>query len=260
MLQDSAKTTGINLSGWKMIIGGALLPQALAREALELGLDVYAGYGMSEACPTLTLSGLMPKMNSWGFERQIEIRCKAGRPLPLAQLRIVDGEMNDLPHDGKTSGELVARAPWLTQGYLKDLKSSEKLWEGGWLHTGDLATIDADGYVKITDRLKDVIKSGGEWISSLQLEDLILRHPGVAEAAVIGVPDPRWIERPLALLVAKPGQEVSVAQIRTHLHNSAAKGIIPRYSVPEQIVFVEALPKTSVGKLDKKVLRERYAQ
>jgi len=105
-----------------------------------------------------------------------------------------------------------------------------------------------------------VIKSGGEWISSLLLEDLILRHPGVAEAAVIGVPDPKWIERPLALLVAKPGQEVSEAQIRTQLHNFAAKGIIPRYGVPERIVFVEALPKTSVGKLDKKVLRERYAQ
>jgi fatty-acyl-CoA synthase len=260
MLLDSAKTTGIELSGWKMLIGGAALPQALAREALELGLEVYAGYGMSETCPVLTLSGLMPKMNSWAFERQVEMRCKPGRALPLAQIRIVDGEMNDLPPDGKTSGELVARAPWLTQGYLKDPKSSEKLWEGGWLHTGDLATIDADGYVKITDRLKDVIKSGGEWISSLQLEDLILRHPGVAEAAVIGMPDPKWIERLLALLVAKPGQEVSEAQIRTQLHSFAAKGIMPRYGVPEQIVFVEALPKTSVGKLDKKVLRERYAK
>jgi fatty-acyl-CoA synthase len=150
MLLDSAKTKGINLSGWKMLIGGAALPQALAREALERGLDVYAGYGMSEACPTLTLSGLMPKMASWAFERQVEIRCKSGQPLPLTQLRIVDGEMNDLPHDGKTSGELVARAPWLTQGYLKDPKGSEKLWAGGWLHTGDVATIDTDGYVKIT--------------------------------------------------------------------------------------------------------------
>jgi fatty-acyl-CoA synthase len=260
MLLDSAKTTDINLSGWRMLIGGSILPQALAREALELGLDVYAGYGMSEACPTLTLSGLMPKMNSWGFERQVEIRCKAGRPLPLVQIRIVDCQMNDLPHDGTTSGELVARAPWLTQGYLKDPKSSEKLWEGGWLHTGDLGTIDADGYVKITDRLKDVIKSGGEWISSLLLEDLILRHPGVAEAAVIGVPHPKWMERPLALLVARPGQEVSEADIRTHLQSFVARGSIPRYGVPERIVFVEALPKTSVGKLDKKALRERYAQ
>src|SRR5260370_23508970 len=112
--------------------------------------------------------------------------------------------MNDLPHDGKTSGELVARAPWLSQGYLKDLKSSEKLWEGDWLHKGDLATIDADGYAKITDRLKDVIKSGGEWISSLQLEDLILRHPGVAEAAAIREPHTKRNERPLALLGVQP--------------------------------------------------------
>jgi fatty-acyl-CoA synthase len=258
MLLDSAKTKGINLSGWKMLIGGAALPQALAREALERGLDVYAGYGMSEACPTLTLSGLMPKMASWAFERQVEIRCKSGQPLPLTQLRIVDGEMNDLPHDGKTSGELVARAPWLTQGYLKDPKGSEKLWAGGWLHTGDVATIDTDGYVKITDRLKDMIRSGCEWISSLQLEDLILRHPGVAEAAVIGVPDPKWGERPLGLLVAKPGKEVSEEQIRTHLQGFVEKGIITSYSVPDRIVFVEALPKTSVGKLDKKEMRERY--
>jgi fatty-acyl-CoA synthase len=260
MLLDSAKAKGIPLSGWKMIIGGAALPQALAREALELGLDIYAGYGMSEACPLLTLSGLMPKMASWAFERQVEMRCKAGRPAPLTQLRIVDGEMNDLPHDGKTSGELVARAPWLTQGYLKDPKGSEKLWAGGWLHTGDIATIDTDGYVKITDRLKDLIRSGCEWISSLQLEDLILRHSGVAEAAVIGVPDPKWGERPLAILVAKPGQEVSETQIRAHLHGFVEKGIITSYSVPDRIVVVEDLPKTSVGKLDKKLLRRRFAE
>ena len=259
MVLDSAKTKGISLSGWKMIIGGAALPQALAREALELGLDIYAGYGMSETCPILTVSGLMPKMKNWEFERQVEIRCKSGRPAPLTQLRIVDGEMNDLPHDGKTAGEVVARAPWLTQGYLKDPKGSEKLWAGGWLHTGDVATIDTDGYVKITDRLKDMIKSGCEWISSLQLEDLILRHPGVAEAAVIGVPDPKWIERPLGLLVAKACKEVTEEQIRAHLQGFVEKGIITRYDVPDRIVFVEALPKTSVGKLDKKLMRERYA-
>ena len=259
MLLDTAKAKGTNLSGWKMIIGGAALPEALAREALEHGLDVYTGYGMSETCPILAVSGLMPKMTSWTFERQVETRCKSGRPPPLAQLRIVDGEMNGLPHDGKTSGELVARAPWLTQGYLKDPEGSEKLWAGGWLHTGDVATIDADGYVKINDRLKDMIKSGCEWISSLQLEDLILKHPGVAEAAVIAVPHPKWIERPLGLLVAKPCQEVNEEQIRAHLQGFAEKGIITRYSVPDRIVFVEALPKTSVGKLDKKVMRERYA-
>ncbi|MBW0001541.1 MAG: fatty acid--CoA ligase [Verrucomicrobia bacterium] len=259
MVLDGAKAKGIRLSGWKMLIGGASLPQALAREALALGLDVYAGYGMSESCPVLTLAGLMPKMAGWEFERQVEMRCKAGRALPLVQLRLIDGEMNDLPQDGQAVGELVARAPWLTQGYLKDPEGSEKLWAGGWLHTGDLATIDADGYVKITDRLKDGIKSGGEWISSLQLEDLILRHPAVAEAAVIGVADPKWGERPLGLVVAKPGQGVSEAQLRKHLQGFAADGIIPRYGVPDRIVFVEALPKTSVGKLDKKILRGRYA-
>jgi acyl-CoA synthetase (AMP-forming)/AMP-acid ligase II len=259
MLLDGAKTKGIHLSGWKILIGGAALPHALAREALELGLDIYAGYGMSETCPILTISGLTPKMTRWAFDRQVEKRCKAGRPLPLTQLRIVDVEMNDLPHDGKTAGELVARAPWLTHGYLKDPEGSEKLWAGGWLHTGDVATIDTDGYVQITDRLKDMIKSGCEWISSLQLEDLILRHPGVAEAAVIGVPDPKWIERPLGLLVAKPCQEVSDEQIRAHLQGFVESGIITSYSVPDRIVFVEALPKTSVGKLDKKVMRERYA-
>jgi fatty-acyl-CoA synthase len=142
---------------------------------------------------------------------------------------------------------------------LKDPEGSEKLWAGGWMHTGDLATIDADGYVKITDRLKDGIKSGGEWVSSLQLEDLILRHPGVAEVAVVGVPDPKWGERPLALVVAKPGQGVGEAQLRSQLQEFAAEGIIPRYGVPDRIVLVEALPKTSVGKLDKKVLRSRYA-
>jgi fatty-acyl-CoA synthase len=142
---------------------------------------------------------------------------------------------------------------------LKDPKGSEKLWAGGWLHTGDVATIDTDGYVKITDRLKDMIKSGCEWISSLQLEDLILRHPGVAEAAVIGVPDPKWGERPRAILVAKPRHEVTEAQIRAHLQSFVDKGIITSYNVPDRILFVEDLPKTSVGKLDKKVMRERYA-
>jgi fatty-acyl-CoA synthase len=138
---EQCQDNGIDLSGSKMLIGGGALPRALAREALELGLDVYGGYGMSETCTVLTLSGLMPKMNRRGFKRQVEMRCKGGRPLPLAQIRIVDSEMNDLPHDGKTSGELVARAPWLTHGYLKDPKNSEKLWEGGWLHMGDFATI-----------------------------------------------------------------------------------------------------------------------
>jgi fatty-acyl-CoA synthase len=260
MMLASAKTKGFELSGWKVVIGGAALPQAVARQALEQGVDVFAGYGMSETCPILTLAHLKPHMEAWDLDRQVEIRCKAGRPVSLVQIRIVDEEMNDVPHDGTSQGEIVARAPWLTQGYLKDPANSEKLWPGGWLHTGDIAVIDDEGYLKITDRIKDVIKTGGEWVSSLDLEDLLLKHPEVIEAAVIGIPDPKWTERPLAVVVVEPGRQVSEAEIKAHLHDFAARGVISRYGVPERIVFVEALPKTSIGKHDKKLLRERYPE
>jgi fatty-acyl-CoA synthase len=168
--------------------------------------------------------------------------------------------MNDVPHDGVSQGEVVVRAPWLTQGYLKDPANSETLWAGGWLHTGDIAVIDEEGYLKITDRIKDVIKTGGEWVSSLDLEDLILQHPAVVEAAVIGVPDPKWTERPLAVVVVEPGRQVSAAEITAHLNDFAARGVISKYGVPERIVFVDVLPKTSVGKLDKKLLRQQYPE
>jgi len=260
MLLANPKVKESGLKGWKVIIGGAALPQALAKQAMQAGIDIFAGYGMSETCPVLTLAHLKPHMEAWDIDRQVEVRCKAGRPVPLVEIRIVDPEMNDLPHDGKSQGEIVARTPWLTQGYLKDPENSEKLWAGGWMHTGDIAVIDADGYLKITDRVKDVIKTGGEWVSSLDLEDLILKHPAIAEAAVIGVPDPKWTERPLAVVVAKPGQQVDEASIKAHLQDFAAKGLISKYGVPERVVFVDALPKTSVGKLDKKVLRQTYAK
>jgi fatty-acyl-CoA synthase len=260
MILASANKRAIDLAGWKMIIGGAALPRALAKQALESGMDLLAGYGMSETGPVLTLSHLRLYMESWDIDRQVEVRCRTGRTISMVQIRIVDEAMNDVPHDGQSQGEIVARAPWLTQGYLKDPVNSEKLWAGGWLHTGDIAVIDKEGYIRITDRLKDVIKTGGEWVSSIDLEDLILKYPGVTEAAVIGVPDPKWSERPLAVVVTSPGQELTSGQIRTHLREFAGRGLISGYAVPEQIVFVDALPKTSVGKLDKKVLRERYAK
>jgi len=134
------------------------------------------------------------------------------------------------------------------------------LWHGGYLHTGDIGVIDEEGYLKITDRLKDVIKTGGEWVSSLELENLILKHPAIEETAVISVPDPKWSERPLALVVVKAGQEVSEADVKALLQDFAAKGVISKYGVPERVVFVDALPKTSVGKLNKKVMREQYTQ
>jgi acyl-CoA synthetase (AMP-forming)/AMP-acid ligase II len=243
MLLGSPKAKEVNLKGWKIVVGGAALPQALAKQAMEAGVDVFAGYGMSETCPVLTLAHLKPHMEAWDIDRQIGVRCKAGRPISLVHLRIVDAEMHDVAHDGKSQGEIVARAPWLTQGYLKDPENSEKLWLGGWLHTGDIAVIDADGYLKVTDRVKDVIKTGGEWVSSLDLEDVILRHPAVAEVAVIGVPDPKWTERPLAVVVVKPEQKVSEADIKALLQDFAAKSLISKYAVPERVVFVEALPR-----------------
>ncbi len=259
MLLACPKINETDLTRWKVIIGGAALPRALAKQARDRGVDIFTGYGMSETCPLLTLAQLKPHMLDWDEERQLDIRCKTGLPLPLVELRVVDEEMNDMPHDGKTSGEVVVRAPWLTQGYLKDPRNSEALWRGGYLHTGDIGVIDEEGYLKITDRLKDVIKTGGEWISSLELEDLILKHPAVAEAAVIGIPDPRWGERPLALVVAKLDQPVDETTIRAWLQGFADQGVVSKWGIPDRVLLVEAIPKTSVGKLNKKTMREQYA-
>ena len=262
MLLDNPKVNETDLSRWKVIIGGAALPRALAKQARDRGIDIFTGYGMSETCPLLTLAHLKPHMLDWDEERQLEIRCKTGLSMPLVELRVVDEEMNDLPHDGKTPGEVVVRAPWLTQGYLKDPKNSEMLWRGGYLHTGDIGTIDEEGYLKITDRLKDVIKTGGEWISSLELEDLIFKHPAVAEAAVIGIPDSRWGERPVALVVLKRNyaEPIDESAIRNWLQDFADKGIISKWGIPDRVLLVESIPKTSVGKLNKKAMREQYAQ
>ena len=260
MLLSSPQVDHTDLSHWKVIIGGAALPKALAKQARDRGVDIFAAYGMSETCPILVFAQLKPHMQDWDEERQLEIRCKTGLPIPMVDLRIVDEELNDLPHDGVSQGEIVVRSPWLTQGYLKDPRASEALWRGGYLHTGDIGVIDGEGYLKITDRLKDVIKTGGEWISSLELEDLILKHPAVVEAAVVGIPDAKWGERPLALVVAKPGQPVDEAAIRAWLQDFAEKGIISKWGIPDRVLFVDGIPKTSVGKLNKKAMREQYSE
>lgn len=258
MLVASPAVQQLDLSNWKVIIGGSSLTSSLAKAALDLGIDVITGYGMSESCPLLSLSHMTPDMADWPEEEQIRVRTSTGRPVPLVDLRLWDGEGNELPRDGKSQGEIVARAPWMTQGYFKNSEASEELWRGGYLHTGDIATQDERGYLKIVDRLKDVIKTGGEWISSLDLEEIIVSHPAVAEAAVIGVPDPKWGERPAAFVVARPGQEDQLSEkvIQEHVAGYAEKGVIPKYGIPDRVLIVEELPKTSVGKLDKKKLRE----
>jgi fatty-acyl-CoA synthase len=259
-LLDAATSANTDLSGLKMVIGGSELPTALARQALALGVDVFAGYGMSESAPLLCLAQVRSTDLTGDPERQINIRTKAGLAAPLVDLRLVDANLREVPADGKSRGEIVVRAPWLTQGYVDNAEASERLWAGGYMHTEDIGVVEPDGYLRIVDRIKDVIKTGGEWVSSLQIEDLLSQCEGVSEAAVIGVKDDEWGERPLAIVVRdrRTGGEVTDTQLRTHLKAFADAGVISKYGIPDKILFVESLPKTSVGKFDKKQLREEY--
>jgi fatty-acyl-CoA synthase len=260
MVLNAAAASKTDLAGLKMVIGGSALPKALAKQALAAGIDIFAGYGMSETGPIAAVAHVMSRDLSGNPDQEVDFRTKAGMAAPLVDLRIVDEDMNDVPPDGRSAGEVVLRSPWLTQGYFKDPEGSEKLWAGGYLHTNDIAVVSQDGYIHITDRLKDVIKTGGEWVSSLQIEDLITQCPGVAEAAVIGVKDDRWGERPLALVVKRPTapEDVTDLAVKKHLMVFADKGVISKYGIPEKILFVTDIPKTSVGKINKKALREQY--
>jgi len=252
---------GHDFGGLKMIIGGSALNRSLYEVAKARGIQLTAAYGMSETCPLLTLAILKPHMLKWSEADQIKMRCRTGLPVANVLLEVRDAMGRALPHDGKSTGEVVVRAPWLTQGYLKDQEKSEALWQDGWLHTGDIGFIDPEGYLQITDRLKDVIKTGGEWISSLELEDIISQHPAVSEVAVIGVPDEKWGERPMALVVPKPDHKgtITEASIKSFVAKYAEDGVIPKYGVPDRISIVDALAKTSVGKLNKKEMRKQVA-
>ena len=259
MLLNAPLAGEIDLSGWKVVIGGSAMSAGLARAALDRGIDVFGGYGMSETGPVLTLAQLERPALALPDDARIALRCKAGRPIPLVDLRVVDESMQPLAQDGSSTGEVVLRAPWTTRGYLKDRDGSQALWRGGYLHTGDIGSLDGEGYLRITDRLKDVIKSGGEWISSIGIEDIVSRCDGVAEAAAIGIPDARWGERPLVLVVPDdPERPPEEAAIRAAVREAADQGRINRWAVPDRIVIVESLDRTSVGKIDKKRLRVRY--
>ncbi len=259
MLLRHPNSARMDLSGWKLIIGGASMSRSLCIEAMKRGIDVFTGYGMSETCPILTISQLSPEMLELPDDEQAAIRCKTGRTLPLVELKIVDEKFNEQPRDDKTPGEIIVRAPWLTQGYLKDHKASERLWEGGYLHTGDVAVQNKQGYVKITDRIKDLIKVAGEWVSSLELEDMIAHHPAVSEVAVIGIPDEKWGERPLALVVAKHDMSVTEKELAHHIKEYADTGVINKHVVLLKVKLVDTIDKTSVGKTNKVALREKQS-
>ncbi len=260
MIVTSPAVRGLDLSNWKVVIGGARLSKGLALEATKLGIKVYAGYGLSETCPVLTLAHLKPPMLAWSTEQQLDRQIMTGFVIPLVYLRVVDAAGNDVPKDGRSTGEIIVRAPWCTQGYYKEPERSEELWAGGWMHTGDVAYMDEDGFIQIVDRLKDVIKSGGEWIVSQELENLLSLHEGVLEAAVIGIPDEKWGERPLAIVVPREEYKGKLTgdMLRAHLNRYVEEGLITSWAVPENYTFVDELPKTSVGKIDKKVLRSRF--
>jgi fatty-acyl-CoA synthase len=229
--------------------GGAALPRSLAEGFLERhGVNVIQGWGLTETSPVIAVAH-PPR----GTAKQdtIEWTTKTGRIIPGVELRVCDGD-RILPWDGQSMGEFEARGPWITGSYYGN--PAPEQFHDGWLRTGDMGTIDERGYAHITDRSKDVIKSGGEWISSVELENAIMGHPDVVEAAVIGVPDKRWDERPLACVVAKPAANIGVAQIRSYLLSRVAK-----WWIPERWAFVTEIPKTSVGKFDKKALRAAYA-
>ena len=248
---------GEKLEGWKVVIGGSKLTKGLAMRAREKGVITYAGYGMSETCPILTIATLKPHLLDIPEEQKIEYSIKTGIPIPLVYLRVVHEDFTDVKRDERDMGEIVVRAPWLTEGYLKDEEKTKELWANGWLHTGDIAVVDEEGYVTIVDRLKDVIKSGGEWISTLTLENLLSTHPKVKEVAVIGVPHEKWVERPLAVIVPE-GEKPTEEELRQYLMKFVEEVKITKWAIPDRFVFVDEIPKTSVGKIDKKVLKQKF--
>ncbi len=259
MLLAEADASDQDLTGWTMIIGGSALPPALCRAARAKGMDVFAGYGMSETGPVVALAQMPPGVTPADADDDVRRRSLNVRPLSFADLRVVDAQMCDVPRDGNTQGEIVLRSPSLTQGYFNKPQASEELWAGGYLHTQDVAVVLPDGSVRIVDRIKDVIKTGGEWVSSIEVELLIADVPGVWEAAVIGVKDEKWGERPMAFVVAKPDANVDADAVRAHLLGHVESERISKYAVPEldRIAFLAEIPRTSVGKINKKLLRER---
>jgi fatty-acyl-CoA synthase len=261
MLVTSPVAKQVDLSNWKVIIGGAALPRGLAKAAMDLGIEIYVAYGMSETCPAVTIANLKQHMLDWDEEKKLDVLIKAGVPFPLCEVKLVDPMGKFLPHDGETTGELVLRTPALTMSYFKDPEQTKALWRDGWLHTGDVAFIDEEGYVQITDRLKDVIKTGGEWISSLDLENLTSQHEAVSESAAIGIPDEKWGERPVVIAVLKPEYKgkVSSDDLVQFMKKSSDEGKIPKYGIPDRFEFVDEIPKTSVGKINKIALREKFS-
>ena len=250
LLQHLDKT-GLDLPGLLLFNGGSALPAALYDGLTRHGITVDHGWGMTETSPVAATATLKSQLQESDRRR---IKLKQGLPLAGVELRLMDVERSSpVPWDGKSVGEIQVRGPWITSSYYRGL-DADRFTADGWLRTGDVANVDPDGYIQIVDRVKDLVKSGGEWISSVELESTIMGHPGVLEAAVIGVPHPKWQERPVAYVVAKPEFKGKLTQeeILEFLRPQVA-----RWWLPDEVRFIDEIPKTSVGKFDKKAIRER---
>ena len=243
----------------RIVIGGSAPPERLMRALDKHGLHILHLWGMTETTPLATVGKLKRHMKEWTLDQQYEVRTKQGWPTPFIELRVMrpeglEGKSVEAPRDGDTPGELEVRGPWVAGSYYKSPDQAHRWTEDGWFKTGDIATMDEEGFIKIVDRAKDLVKSGGEWISSVDLENKLMGHPAVKEAAVVGVPHPKWQERPIAAVVLKEGAQATAEELRAYLAETFAK-----WQLPDAFVFVEALPRTSVGKFKKIALREQFA-
>jgi 3-(methylthio)propionyl---CoA ligase len=252
LLQYMAETKHRFTTLKRTVIGGSACPPAMIRAfEVDHGVEVLHAWGMTEMSPLGTVCQLKATHRDAGIEEKLAVKNKQGRAIYGVDLKIVDGAGKELPWDGKAFGDLMVRGPWIAKGYFKG-EGGDPL-RGGWFPTGDVATIDAEGYIQITDRSKDVIKSGGEWISSIELENVAVAHPAVAEAAVIGVAHPKWDERPLLIVQRKPGAAVTREELLAFYQDKVAK-----WWIPDDVVFVETLPHTATGKLLKTKLRHDF--
>ena len=237
----------------KVTIGGSACPPSLIRAfEEEHGVQVIHAWGMTETSPVGTANHLLPKHDQLSNDDKLAVKVKQGRPVFGVDLRLVDDAGDVLPHDGRTSGHLQIRGPWVSSAYFK--RDRDDSFDGEWFFTGDIATIDTDGYMQVTDRSKDVVKSGGEWISTIEVENAAMSHPSVAQAAVIGVPHPKWQERPLLVVVRAEGQESNADEILAFLTTR-----LPKWWVPDAVEVIDAMPIGATGKIMKRSLRERFA-
>ncbi|MGB2621345.1 MAG: long-chain fatty acid--CoA ligase [Candidatus Acidiferrum sp.] len=243
----------------RIVVGGTAPPERLMRALDKHNLHILHLWGMTETTPLATVGKLKRHMLEWAPDQKYEVRTKQGWPAPFIELRIMrpeglEGKSVEAPRDGMTPGELEVRGPWVAGSYYKSPDQAHRWTEDGWFKTGDIATMDDEGFIKIVDRAKDLVKSGGEWISSVDLENKLMGHPAVKEAAVVGVPHPKWQERPLAAVVLKDGAQATPEELRAFLAETFAK-----WQLPDAFVFLESLPRTSVGKFKKIELREQFA-